>query len=63
MLDSSKLKARRKSIRKDEKKIIAEHSTYAQQKLYALDERIMNKTQAFQALKRSQKIDNKVLYR
>ena len=38
----------------------AEHSTYAQQKLQELDNRILNKTQAVKALKSSQKPDPKV---
>ena len=38
----------------------AEHSTYAQQKLQDLDNKILNKTQAVKALKSSQKPDPKV---
>ncbi len=41
--------------------MIAEHSTYAQQKLQKLDEKIMNKTRALQAMKRSRKPDPKVI--
>ena len=39
---------------------IAEHSTYAYQKLTSLDEKLANKTQALHALKLSQKADKKV---
>ena len=54
----------KRSPRTPEKEVsvskIAKHSTYAQQKLHSLDERIANKTQALQALRLSQKADKKV---
>ncbi|CAH1778459.1 unnamed protein product [Owenia fusiformis] len=40
---------------------IADQSFYAQQKLEKIDEKLMNKTQALQALKASQKSDPKIL--
>ena len=49
-----------KTPEKRDRERIAAHSTYAQEKLETLDEKIMNKTQALQAMKQSQKPDPKV---